>query len=151
MLRVALIEPEIPGNTGNIGRTCLAAGAELHLVGRLGFELSERRLRRAGLDYWDKVSVHRHGTIADFLRQIDDAQVLAFSAEGAREHWDAPYAADSWLVFGSESRGLPEPLRERWRERTYRVPMNPGARSLNLSSAAAVVLYEACRSLRRGR
>ena len=148
MLRVVLIDPEIPWNTGNIGRTCLAAGAELHLVGRLGFDLSERRLRRAGLDYWEKLTVRRHETIEDFLAAAPDDGVLAFSAEGECSHWDAPYRADSWLVFGSESRGLPDPLRERWRARTYRVPMQAGARSLNLSSAAAVVLYEARRVLR---
>ncbi len=148
MLRVVLIDPEIPWNTGNIGRTCLAAGAELHLVGRLGFDLSERRLRRAGLDYWEKLTLRRHETIEDFLAVAPDDGVLAFSAEGEREHWDAPYRADSWLVFGSESRGLPETLRARWRARTYRVPMRPDARSLNLSSAAAVVLYEARRVLR---
>ena len=148
MLRVVLIEPEIPGNTGNIGRSCLAAGAELHLVGRLGFELTERRLRRAGLDYWEKVKVIRHASVEDFLSLARDEDILAFSAEGAGEHWDAPYREGSWLVFGGESRGLAEHLRERWRSRTYRVPMAAQARSLNLSSTAAVVLYEARRALR---
>ena len=147
-MRVVLIEPEIPWNTGNIGRTCLAAGAELHLVGRLGFDMSERRLRRAGLDYWERLTVRRHGTIEGWLRAAAEEDVLAFSAEGEREYWDAPYRADSWLVFGSESRGLPAHLRARWRARTYRVPMEAGARSLNLSSAAAVVLYEARRVVR---
>lgn len=147
-MRVVLIDPEIPWNTGNIGRTCLAAGAELHLVGRLGFDLSERRLRRAGLDYWEKLTVRRHETLAGFLAVAPEEDVLAFSAEGEREHWDAPYRADSWLVFGSESRGLSESLRARWRARTYRVPMELGTRSLNLSSAAAVVLYEARRVVR---
>lgn len=147
-MRVVLIDPEIPWNTGNIGRTCLAAGAELHLVGRLGFDLSERRLRRAGLDYWEKLTVRRHETLAGFLAAVPEEGVLAFSAEARREHWDAPYRADSWLVFGSESRGLPESLRARWRARTYRVPMEAGTRSLNLSSAAAIVLYEARRVVR---
>lgn len=148
-MRVVLIEPEIPWNTGNVGRTCLAAGAELHLVGRLGFSLSERRLKRAGLDYWEKLTVVRHETVEDFLAASAGGSVLAFSAEGEKPHWDAPYATDSWLVFGSESSGLPAALRERWRERTYRIPMEPAARSLNLSTAAAVVLFEAKRTLRK--
>ncbi|MBI3566071.1 MAG: tRNA (cytidine(34)-2'-O)-methyltransferase [Elusimicrobia bacterium] len=146
-MKVALIHPEIPFNAGNVGRTCAAAGAELHLVAPLGFSLSERRLKRAGMDYWEKLAPKVHGSLDSFLSFIKDeeAAVLAFSAEGPRAHWDAPYAGDSWLVFGSESRGLPETLRARWRERLYRVPMVAGARSLNLSSVAAVVLYEALR------
>ena len=147
MIRVVLVNPEIPGNTGNIGRSCVAAGAELHLVGRLGFDISERRLKRAGMDYWQKLTVVRHGTIGDFLAAAPPADVLAFSAEGEKIHWDAPYGPDCWLVFGSESSGLPAELRELWKERTYRVPMEPGARSLNLSSSAAIVLYEAKRRL----
>lgn len=147
VLKVALIHPEIPFNTGNVGRTCAAAGAQLHLVAPLGFSLSERRLKRAGMDYWEKLSPTVHESLDSFLSFIkdDEAAVLAFSADGARTHWEAPYAGDSWLVFGSESRGLPEPLRARWRDRLYRVPMAAGARSLNLSSAAAVVVYEALR------
>ncbi len=147
MLRVALIDPEIPWNTGNIGRTCVAAGAELRLAGRLGFVLSERRIKRAGMDYWEKLKLVRHETVEEFLAAAPPEKILAFSAEGEKSHWEAPYEADSWLVFGSESSGLPAALRERWKERTYRVPMEPGARSLNLSSAAAIVLYEAKRRL----
>ena len=147
MLKVVLVRPEIPFNTGNVGRTCAAAGAELHLVAPLGFSLSERRLRRAGLDYWDALAPTVHDSLDAFLKSLPlDADVLAFSAEGKRSHWEAPYRADSWLVFGSESVGLPPELRERWRERLYRVPMVAGARSLNLSTAAAVVLYEARRT-----
>lgn len=148
MLKVALIEPEIPWNTGNIGRTCLAAGAELHLVGRLGFELSERRLKRAGMDYWKRLAVTRHESVEAFASFIKEDDLLVFGPEGERTHWEAPYRADSWLVFGGESRGLPQALRERWRARTYRIPMEPGARSLNLSTAAAIALYEARRVLR---
>jgi len=148
MLKVALVHPEIPFNTGNVGRTCAAAGAELHLVAPLGFSLSERRLRRAGLDYWETLAPKVHESLDAFLSFIkEDADVLAFSAEGERTHWEAPYRADSWLVFGSESRGLPPELRARWRERLFRVPMVDGARSLNLSTAAAVALYEARRAL----
>lgn len=142
------MHPEIPWNAGNVGRTCAAAGAELHLVAPLGFSLSERRLKRAGLDYWERLRPVVHESLDAFLMKLPhDADVLAFSAEGARTHWQADYRADSWLVFGGESRGLAPELRERWRERLHRVPMVPGARSLNLSTAAAVVLYEARRAL----
>ena len=147
MLKIVLIRPEIPFNTGNIGRTCAAAGARLHLVGPLGFSLSERRLRRAGMDYWETLAPVVHDSVDAFLKFLPlEADVLAFSAEGARTHWEAPYRADSWLVFGGESEGLPPELRARWRERLYRVPMVPGARSLNLSTAAGVVIYEALRT-----
>ena len=148
MLKVVLVQPEIPWNTGNVGRTCAAAGAELHLIGPLGFSLSERRLRRAGLDYWESLSPRVHEGIEAFLNFLPaGADVLAFSAEGERTHWEASYGEESWLVFGGESRGLPPELRTRWRERLHRVPMVPGARSLNLSTAAAVVIYEARRRL----
>ena len=147
MLKVVLVHPEIPFNTGNVGRTCAAAGAELHLVAPLGFSLSERQLRRAGMDYWERLNPKVHESLASFIEELPaDADVLAFRAEGGRSHWGAPYGADSWLIFGSESAGLPAELRARWRERLYRVPMVPGARSLNLSTAAGVVLYEACRT-----
>ncbi len=148
MLKVVLVHPEIPWNTGNVGRTCAAAGAELHLVAPLGFALTERRLRRAGLDYWERLAPVVHDSLDAFLAALPgDASVLAFSAEAERLHWSAPYRADSWLVFGSESRGLPPSLRERWRASLHRVPMVPDARSLNLSTTAAVVLYEARRAL----
>ena len=145
MLKVALVHPEIPFNAGNVARTCAAAGAELHLVAPLGFSVSERRLRRAGMDYWERARPRIHESLAAFLSFIKEDAVLAFSAEAPRAHWDAPFAEDSWLVFGCESRGLPQELRARWAERTYRIPMAPGERSLNLSSAAAVVVYEARR------
>lgn len=148
-LKVVLIEPEIPWNTGNIGRTCDAAGAELHLVGRLGFSLSERRVKRAGMDYWERLAPARHESLESFLHIVPPgAALLGFSAEGEKAHWEAPFAPDAWLLFGSESRGLPPELREKLRGRLYRVPMTPGARSLNLSTAAAVVLYEASRRLK---
>lgn len=148
-LKVVLIEPEIPWNTGNIGRTCAAAGAELHLVGRLGFSLSERRIKRAGMDYWERLAPVRHESLDAFLHIVPPgAPLLAFSAEGEKTHWEASYGADAWLLFGSESRGLPAELRETLRGRLYRVPMTPGTRSLNLSTAAAVVLYEASRQIR---
>jgi tRNA (cytidine/uridine-2'-O-)-methyltransferase len=144
MLKVVLIRPEIPWNTGNVGRTCAATGAQLHLVGPLGFSLSERRIKRAGMDYWESLAPVVHESVDAFLRTLaPDADVLAFSAEGAKTHWQADYGADSWLVFGGESEGLPPELRARWADRLYRIPMAAGARSLNLSTAAAVAVYEA--------
>ncbi|MEK7383511.1 MAG: tRNA (cytidine(34)-2'-O)-methyltransferase [Elusimicrobiota bacterium] len=148
MLKVVLIRPEIPGNTGNVGRSCAAAGVELHLVKPLGFELTEARLRRAGLDYWGRLAPRLHDCLESFLAQLPaDAPLLAFSAEGEKTHWQAPYSRDCWLVFGGESAGLPLDLRERWHDHLYRVPMLPGNRSLNLSATAAVVIYEARRIL----
>jgi tRNA (cytidine/uridine-2'-O-)-methyltransferase len=147
MLKVVLVHPEIPFNTGNVGRTCAAAGAELHLVAPLGFSLSERHLRRAGMDYWESLNPKVHESLASFIKELPaDADVRAFSAEATRTHWEAPYRSDSWLLFGSESSGLPPELRARWAERLYRIPMVAGARSLNLSTAAGVVIYEALRT-----
>lgn len=143
-----LVEPEIPWNTGNAGRTCAAAGAELHLVKPLGFSLSERRLKRAGLDYWERLAPVVHESLDAFLASLPaGAPLLGFSAEGARPHWDAPWEPGAWLLFGSESRGLPARLRERLADRLYRIPMAEGARSLNLSTAAALALYEGLRAL----
>lgn len=145
-MNVVLVRPEIPWNAGNVGRTCAAAGVKLHLVGPLGFSLSERRLKRAGMDYWERLAPVVHEDLAAFMKVLPhDAHVHAFSAEGGRTHWQAEYRDDSWLVFGGESTGLPPELRARWRERLYRVPMVDGARSLNLSTTAAVVIYEALR------
>lgn len=148
MLKVVLIHPEIPFNTGNVGRTCVAVGAELHLVSPLGFSLSQRQLRRAGLDYWEKLAPKIHDSLTSFLDFLpQDSNVIAFSAEAVKTYWQAPYQDDSWLIFGSESVGLPSDLRQRWRDRLYRVPMTEDVRSLNLSTTAAVALYEARRVL----
>jgi tRNA (cytidine/uridine-2'-O-)-methyltransferase len=145
-----LVEPEIPGNTGNVGRTCVAAGATLHLVGRLGFSLSERRIKRAGMDYWPKLSLEVHGTWKDFLDSLPPAARLrGFATGGTKSLWEAPFQDEDYLLFGKESTGLtPEALAACGSE-IYRIPMKPEARSLNLSSSAAVVLYEAERRLAR--
>lgn len=140
------MEPEIHWNTGNIGRTCVAAGAALHLVGKLGFRLEAKEIRRAGLDYWPKLDLHLHKDFDAFLEAAGDAPLLFFSAGAKTAHWDAPYERGAYLVFGKESTGLPQALRRRWRDRLYRIPMKRGIRSLNLSTAAAVVLYEALRA-----
>lgn len=145
-MNVVLVEPEIPFNTGNIGRTCVAAGASLHLVGRLGFSLSQREIRRSGLDYWPRLRLTLHESFAAFEAALPpDARLLFFAPQGARELWQAPYAPECWLVFGSESRGLPQEVLARHAERCYRIPMASGERSLNLSSAAAIAVYEGVR------
>lgn len=145
-MHVVLVDPEIPWNTGNIGRTCVAVGATLHLVGRLGFSLSEREIRRSGLDYWPQLSLARHESFADFERALPSgASLLLFASSGRRSFWEAPYQRDSYLIFGCESTGLPAALLERFAGRVYRIPMTGPVRSLNLSTAAALALYEGVR------
>ncbi len=147
-LHVVLYEPEIPWNTGNIGRTCVAAGCVLHLVGRLGFDVSEKEIRRSGLDYWPKLELRRHDDFAAFQAQRPPrSTLLAFSSGGQRSFWEAPYAPDCYLLFGRESTGLPEDVLSACGPCVYRIPMRPEVRSLNLSTAAAVVVYEAVRRL----
>jgi tRNA (cytidine/uridine-2'-O-)-methyltransferase len=145
---VALFEPEIPGNAGNVARLCAATGASLHLIGRLGFSFSHPAAKRAAMDYWQQVEVHRHVNHADFREAVAGRTVWMFSTHGERAHWDAAYGADDVLLFGPESRGLPAELLALDPERVLRIPMREGARSLNLGSSAAVSVYEALRQLR---
>lgn len=146
-LHVALVEPEIHWNTGNAGRTCLAAGAQLHLVEPLGFSLDEKEVRRAGLDYWPRVDPRVWPSWAAFEERLPAlGEPFFFSAEGERDFWSAAYPERAVLVFGRESVGLPREIRDRYRDRLLRIPMlDPGLRSLNLSTCVAVVLYEALR------
>jgi tRNA (cytidine/uridine-2'-O-)-methyltransferase len=146
-LHVVLVEPEIHWNTGNAGRTCLAAGAQLHLVEPLGFSLDEREVRRAGLDYWPRVDPQVWPSWAVFEERLPDlGEPFFFSAEAGRDYWSVSYPERSVLVFGRESVGLPPEIRERWRDRLLRIPMlDPELRSLNLSTSVAVVLYEVLR------
>lgn len=147
LFHVVLHEPEIPGNTGNIGRTCAAVGAALHLIEPLGFKLEGRHLRRAGMDYWEKLAVTRHASYAAFEASLPaGATILAFSGGGKKTVWDAPFARGCYLLFGRESVGLPQEVLKK-HEECYALPMVPGARSLNLSSAAAAVIYEGVRRL----
>ena len=147
MFNVVLIEPEIPWNTGNIGRTCLAAGAELHLVGRLGFHLDNKQVERAGLDYWDKVKLNRHDTWEKFLESLPaQAPLFFFSTKGRKLYWDADYPEDSYLIFGKETAGFPKEFYEAYKDKLYRIPQHSGdIRSLNLSTSVGIVLYEALR------
>lgn len=144
-IHLALLAPEIPWNTGNIGRTCLAAGAKLHLVRPLGFSLDARHLRRAGLDYWPEVDPRVWSSWSEFERQLPElGEPWLFSAEGERSLWDAPLDHGTpVLIFGCETSGLPGAIRKSYRDRLLRIPMSPGpVRSLNLSTAAALALFE---------
>ncbi|HXF94524.1 MAG TPA: tRNA (cytidine(34)-2'-O)-methyltransferase [Gemmatimonadales bacterium] len=146
-LHVALIEPAIPPNTGNIARLCAATGTPLHLIEPLGFSLADRELKRAGVDYWDAVELWVHPSWRAFREAIARERCLYFSAHGTRSFWEAPYRDGSVLVFGNESAGLPQRIREKYPERIYRIPMTDGVRSLNLATAVGIVLYEAIRQL----
>ena len=147
MLNVVLVEPEIPQNTGNIARTCAATGSVLHLVKPLGFDISERAVRRAGLDYWHLVKVHVHENFAEVKAMYPEHKFHYCSTKAPRAHSEAQFGRDDMLVFGKETAGIPEDiLKANW-EHCIRIPMIEGARSLNLSNAAAIVAYEAMRQL----
>ncbi len=148
MLHVALWEPEIPPNTGNVARLCAATATRLHLIGRLGFRLDDRSLRRAGLDYWDAVDVVRHVTFADFERGAGVGRIWLVETPAARPYTRAGFADGDCLLFGPESKGLPPGVRERYAATHVGIPM-PGerVRSINLATAVGVVLYEALRQL----
>lgn len=146
-MHIVLIEPEIPGNTGNIARLCAATGIELHLVKPLGFSIDDKRLKRAGLDYWHLVRVHIHENFAEVKARYSEHKFHYCSTKAPRAHSEASFGMEDMLVFGKETAGIPEDiLKENW-ERCIRIPMVEGARSLNLSNAAAVVAYEAMRQL----
>ncbi|HSF42124.1 MAG TPA: tRNA (cytidine(34)-2'-O)-methyltransferase [Thermoanaerobaculia bacterium] len=143
-LHVVLVHPEIHWNTGNAGRTCLAAGARLHLVEPLGFSLKEREVRRAGLDYWPRVDPVIWPSWADLEEKLPDlGEPFFFSAEATRDYWSVAYPERAILVFGRESVGLSPEIRDRFRDRLVRIPMvDPEIRSLNLSTSVALALYE---------
>jgi tRNA (cytidine/uridine-2'-O-)-methyltransferase len=146
MFHVVLYEPEIPPNTGNIIRLCANAGASLHLVHPLGFAMEDRQLRRAGLDYREWARVREHADLQAFVDEVAPTRLLALTTRGARPYQALRYAAGDALLFGPESRGLPQALLDALPEtQRLRIPMVPGSRSMNLSNAVAVVLYEAWR------
>ncbi len=146
-LHVALVEPEIPPNTGSIARLCAATDTALHLIEPLGFSLDDRELQRAGLDYWDAVDLWVHPNWHAFREVMARDRCLYFSSHGTRPYWEASYDDRCCLVFGNESHGLPERMREKHPDRVYRIPMTPAVRSLNLATAVGIVLYEAIRRL----
>ncbi len=148
MLHVALWEPEIPPNTGNVARLCAATGAVLHLVGRLGFRLDDRHLRRAGLDYWPHVDLRRHASLEELVTVLPEVRMLPVSSKVPRPYTHEQFRREDCLLFGSESKGLPAAVLARYAETAITIPM-PGAhvRSLNLATAVGIVLYEALRQL----
>jgi tRNA (cytidine/uridine-2'-O-)-methyltransferase len=148
MLHVALWEPEIPPNTGNVARLCAATGVPLHLVGRLGFKMDDRSLKRAGLDYWEAVDARLHPTFTDLESEIGIEHIWCVETPAQVHYTQAKFQVGDCLVFGSESKGLPPEVRERYAARTIGIPMPTGrVRSLNLATSAGIVLYEALRQL----
>ncbi|MGB3693336.1 MAG: tRNA (uridine(34)/cytosine(34)/5-carboxymethylaminomethyluridine(34)-2'-O)-methyltransferase TrmL [Spirulinaceae cyanobacterium] len=149
MPKLVLVNPQIPPNTGNIARTCAATGTELHLVAPLGFEISDRYLKRAGLDYWPHVKLHQHQDWEAFLafQQKVGGRLIGFSVRGVQSYTDFSFQASDWLLFGSETQGLPQTVMEICQTMVF-IPMSqPKVRSLNLSVSAAVGLFEARRQL----
>lgn len=147
MLHVVLVEPEIPPNCGNIARTCAATGSRLHLVEPLGFDISDRAVRRAGLDYWPLVKVAVYPNLTDLFEKHHEARedLWLATTKAPQDYSEARFSPDCWLFFGKETAGLPRYFREAFRERCIRLPMVEGARSLNLANSAAVLVYEALR------
>ena len=145
MLNVVLVEPEIPQNCGNIARTCAATGARLHLIRPLGFDISEKAVRRAGLDYWHLVEVLDYESLDDFFAKNDVRQMWCLSTKAPRSYTEADFRDGDYLFFGKETRGLPEDFLEAHREHCVRLPMRQEARSLNLSNSVAITVYEALR------
>lgn len=144
-LNVVLVEPEIPQNTGNIARTCACTGAALHLVEPLGFRLTQRNLSRAGCDYWDEVEIIQWPCLEAFLEAHGADELHLFTGQAKRLYTEAVFGSDPYLLFGRESAGLPEELLLRYRDSCLRIPMRSGLRSLNLSNAVAIGVYEALR------
>ena len=145
MFHIVLHEPEIPANTGNIGRTALAAGCALHLIEPLGFRLTERMIKRAGMDYWDQVDVRRYRDYEHFLKENGAARIWYLTTKAEQSYTDVKYRPGDYLMFGKESGGIPEEILVGAKERCVRIPMAPDIRSLNLSNSVAIVLYEALR------
>ena len=145
MLNIVLLEPEMPANTGNIGRTCVATGTRLHLIDPLGFRLNDKMIKRAGLDYWDKLDVTRYDDYNDFLEKNPGAKIYMATTKARQTYADVAYEEDAYIMFGKESAGIPEEILLENRENCIRIPMLPDLRSLNLSNSVAVILYEALR------
>ena len=145
MLNIVLYEPEMPANTGNIGRTCVATGARLHLIEPLGFLINDKMLKRAGLDYWPKLDVTVYADFHDFLAKNPNAKIYMATTKSKQKYTDVAYEENAYIMFGPESRGIPEEILLDNKETCVRIPMMPGERSLNLSNSVAVMVYEALR------
>jgi len=148
-LNIVLIEPEIPNNTGNIGRLALASGSNLHLVKPFGFEITDSRLKRAGLDYWQHLNLRYYDGINDFFNKNSDKKMVFLSSHGTKKHWDIEFEDDMFLVFGKESKGLPNAIREEHLYKLFKIPLYSNhVRSLNLANAVSIVVYEGLRHLK---
>jgi len=148
-LNIVLIEPEIPNNTGNIGRLSLATGSNLHLVKPFGFEIDDTRLKRAGLDYWQHLSVSIYDSIEDFFNKNKDKNMVFLSSHGTQDHWSIDFEDDMFLIFGKESVGLPKDLIEKHSDKLFKIPLySKHVRSLNLANAVSIVVYEGLKYLR---
>lgn len=144
-MNIVLFEPEIPANTGNIGRTCVATGTKLHLIEPLGFQINEKALKRAGLDYWSELDVTVYDCYEDFLAKNPGAKVYMATTKARKVYSEVTYEPDCFIMFGKESAGIPEEILLQNKENSIRIPMIGEIRSLNLSNSAAIVLYEALR------
>ena len=145
MLNIVLHEPEIPANTGNIGRTCVATGTRLHLIEPLGFKLNEKNLKRAGMDYWSNLDVTTYINYEEFLERNPGAKIYMATTKAQKVYTDVQYEPDCYIMFGKESAGIPEEILVQHKENCIRIPMRHDIRSLNLSNSVSVVLYEALR------
>lgn len=145
MLNIVLFEPEIPANTGNIGRTCVATGTRLHLIEPLGFRLTEKNLKRAGMDYWNDLDVRTYIDFEDFLEQNPNAKIYMATTKAHQTYTDVQYEEDCYIMFGKESAGIPEEILIDHEDTCIRIPMIGDIRSLNLGNSVAIVLYEALR------
>jgi tRNA (cytidine/uridine-2'-O-)-methyltransferase len=147
-LNIVLIEPEIPNNTGNIGRLALASGSKLHLVKPFGFEIDDTRLKRAGLDYWQHLEIAYYDDIEDFFDKNKGANMVFLSSHGTKTHWDIPFEDDMFLIFGKESVGLPKNILNSFSESLFKIPIYSNkVRSLNLANAVGIVVYEGLKKL----
>lgn len=144
-INIVLCEPEIPQNTGNIARTCAATGASLHLIRPLGFEIDNAKLKRAGLDYWDKLDITYYDSLDDFFSKHHSAKIYYFTTKARHNYSDIEYPDDAWIMFGKETRGLPEDLLYANPDTCVRIPMRDSLRSLNLSNSVAIAVYEILR------
>lgn len=144
-LNIVLFEPEIPANTGNIGRTCVATGTRLHLIDPLGFRLNEKEIKRAGMDYWKDLDVTRYDDFTDFMERNPTAKIYMATTKGKHVYTEVSYESDCYIMFGKESAGIPEEILVKHPETCIRIPMIGETRSLNLSNSVAIVLYEALR------
>ena len=146
-MNIVLLEPEIPQNTGNIGRTCCATGTTLHLIEPMKFRITEKNLKRAGMDYWEDLDVVIYDSYADFCEQNPDAKIWYATTKAPKKYTDVEYGENDFIMFGKESAGIPEEILVEHKETCVRIPMNEDIRSLNLSNSVAIVLYEALRQL----